>query len=311
MKRIAGVELGGTKCIVVLADEAGTILSQETIPTLDPAATLGAIEARLDAWAQAGGFDALGIASFGPLDLDPSSATYGNITSTAKPGWRDTPVASRLAARYGVATAFDTDVNGAAFAERRWGAGQRLDDLAYVTVGTGVGVGLIVNGRATRGIGHCEAGHMRVARLDGGGSASDADRWPHDRWPGICPYHGDCVEGLASGPAVAARTGREGHLLEDDDPVWNEVVEALAQMTQAIVSLAGPRRILFGGGVVTSRPILIARIEQRVRELVGSYLTLPTHDFIRAPGLGALAGPLGPIALALADTREVVSDLRC
>lgn len=293
MTRIAGVELGGTKCIVVLADGEGNIERQDTVPTLDPASTLAAIEERLDQWSADGAFDALGIASFGPLDLDRASATYGNITSTAKPGWRSTPVANRLAARYGVPTAFDTDVNGAAFAERRWGAGQGMDDMAYVTVGTGVGVGLIVNGRATRGIGHCEAGHMRVARLVRDGA---------EQWPGICPFHGDCVEGLASGPAIAASSGREGHLLTDDDPVWVEVVEALAQMTQAIVSMAGPRRILFGGGVINSRPVLIERIEARVRALVGDYLDLPKTDFISAPGLGALAGPLGPIALALAES---------
>lgn len=299
MKRIAGVELGGTKCVVVLADSDGKILVQETVPTTDPDTTLAGIEGHLDAWSRTGGFAALGIASFGPLDLDPSSPTYGNITSTAKPGWQDTPVAARLAQRYGVTTAFDTDVNGAAFAERRWGAGQGLDDLAYVTVGTGVGVGLIVNGRTTRGIGHCEAGHMRIARAGAEGDGSVADNWP-----GICPYHGDCVEGLASGPAIAARTGLAGNILEDDDPVWMEVVEALAQMTQAIVSLTGPRRILFGGGVIATRPVLVSRIEQRVRELVGTYLTLPECDFVTAPGLGTSAGPLGPIALALAKVED-------
>ncbi|WP_068086509.1 ROK family protein [Novosphingobium rosa] len=287
MRRIAGVELGGTKCIVVLADEQGRIAARDTIPTLDPAGTLAGIEAVLDGWWHDGGFEALGIASFGPLDLDRASLTYGNITSTAKPGWRDTPVAGRLAARYGVPLAFDTDVNGAAFAERRWGAGQGFDDLAYVTVGTGVGVGLIVNGRTTRGLGHCEAGHMRVARLPGA------------MWPGHCPYHGDCVEGLAAGPAIAACAGRDGATLSDEDPVWEQVVEALAQMSQALVSIAGPRRILFGGGVIVSRPVLIARIEARLRSLIGDYLKLPEADFVMAPGLGALAGPLGPIALAL------------
>jgi len=287
MRRIAGVELGGTKCIVVLADESGQITARETIPTLDPVGTVAAIEAVLDGWWQDGAFEALGIASFGPLDVDRASPSYGNITSTAKAGWRDTPLAGRLAARYPVPVAFDTDVNGAAFAERRWGAGQGLDDLAYVTVGTGVGVGLIVNGRTTRGIGHCEAGHMRVARLPGA------------TWPGHCPFHGDCVEGLAAGPAIAACAGRDGATLSDEDPVWEQVVDALAQMSQALVSIAGPRKILFGGGVIASRPVLIARIEARLRALIGDYLTLPSEDFVTVPGLGSLAGPLGPIALAL------------
>ncbi|PNU02239.1 ROK family protein [Novosphingobium guangzhouense] len=294
MRRIAGVELGGTKCIVVLADAHGTISRQEIVPTLAPATTLCGIEAVLDAWAAEAPFDMLGVASFGPLNLDPTSPEYGCITSTAKPGWRDTSVANRLSTRYGLAAAFDTDVNGAAFAERRWGAAQGLDDLAYVTVGTGVGVGLIVNGMATRGIGHCEAGHMRVARLP---VADDAG------WHGACPYHGDCVEGLASGPAIAARAGVSGDALDDDHPVWDEVVEALAQMTQAIIAIAGPRRVLFGGGVISSRPVLIKRIEARVRSLIGDYLTLPQTDFITPPGLGVKAGPLGPIALALAATK--------
>ncbi|MFS0773774.1 ROK family protein [Sphingomonas sp. 1P08PE] len=286
---IAGVELGGTKCVVVLADADGTILSQHSVRTTTPVATLAGIEDVLDAWWQSGSFQALGVASFGPVDLDPVSATYGRITSTAKPGWRDTPVADRLAARYPVPVAFDTDVNGAALAEGRWGAAQGLDDYAYITVGTGVGVGLIVNGAATRGLGHCEAGHMRVARL------------PGDEWAGACPFHGDCVEGLAAGPAIAARLGGTGERVPADHPVWDSVVEALAQMVQALVLATGPRRILIGGGVVADRPYLIPAIDDRVRALVGAYFMLPARDsqYVRAPGLGSAAGPLGPIALAL------------
>jgi fructokinase len=287
MNRIAGLELGGTKCVVVLANADGQIIAQNTIPTLDPTQTFGVIEHVLESWWEEEPFNALGIASFGPIGLDPLQPTYGTITTTAKPGWRDTPVASRLAAKFPVPIAFDTDVNGAAFAERRWGAGQGIDDFAYVTVGTGVGVGLIVNGRATRGLGHCEAGHIRVPRL------------PEDDWVGHCPYHGDCVEGLVAGPAIQARTGYDARTLADDDQVWDGVVNTLAGMAQALVSIAGPRRILFGGGVIASRPILIERIEQRLRDLTGSYLALPERDFIMPPALGALAGPLGPIALAL------------
>jgi fructokinase len=287
---LAGVELGGTKCIVALADAGHRIVDQRSIPTTFPDETLAGIEAVLDEWWHARAFAALGVASFGPVDLDPASPGYGHITSTAKPGWRDTPVADRLAARYPVDVAFDTDVNGAALAEGRWGAAQGLDDYAYVTVGTGVGVGLIVNGRPTRGLGHCEAGHMRVARLAG------------DDWPGSCPYHGDCVEGLCAGPALAARLGGRGEQVADDHPVWRTVVEAIAQMAQALVLTTGPRRLLVGGGVIAHRPYLIEAIDDRLRALVGDYLRLPQRDagFVRAPGLGIAAGPLGPIALALA-----------
>ncbi len=290
-QRIAGVELGGTKCIVVLSDASGAILEQHAVATQAPGETLDAITAHLARWWDAGGFDALGIASFGPLDLDSRSPGYGTITTTAKPGWRDAPVLATLTERFDVPVAFDTDVNGAALAEGRWGAAQGLRDYAYVTVGTGVGVGLIVNGAPTRGIGHCEAGHMRVARL------------PHDHWAGACPYHGACVEGLAAGPAIAARVGAPAETLPRDHAVWESVVEAVAQMLQALAAATGPRRFLVGGGVLGARPDLIARIDARVRALVGDYLALPpasaTAPYVSVPGLGAAAGPLGPIALAL------------
>jgi fructokinase len=287
-RRFAGVELGGTKCVVVLATQEGDILDQVTMPTLEPGVTLAGITASLDRWWREGAFEALGIASFGPLQLDPQAPDYGSITSTAKPGWRDTPVRTLLAQRYAVPIAFDTDVNGAASAEGRWGGARGLQDYAYVTVGTGIGVGLIVNGRPTRGLGHCEAGHMHVLRL------------PGDDWVGQCPYHGACVEGLASGPAIAARVGAAGEEVPADHRVWTGVVEALAQMAQSLVCAAGPRRLMFGGGVMSSRPELLDRIDARLRELIGEYLPLPAKDFVTAPALGTRAGPLGPIALALA-----------
>lgn len=292
-RRIAGVELGGTKCVTVLADGAGAIIEQRTIPTTGPDETLAAIRRDLRRWWEEAGFDALGIASFGPLDLDPASAGYGRITATPKPGWRDAAVASRLTADLPVPFAFDTDVNGAALAEGRWGAAKGLADYAYVTVGTGVGVGLIVRGAPTRGLGHCEAGHMLVPRLAG------------DEWPGSCPYHGACVEGLASGPAIKARLGEvEIGEIGADHPVWDGVVDALAHLAAALVLTAGPRRILIGGGVATGQPHLLPRIESRLVELIGGYLPVPSGGndgaFVQPPALGAATGPLGAIALGLA-----------
>src|SRR5947209_2755033 len=205
----AGIELGGTKCVAILARGPSDVIARETVPTTSPGETLGCLEAILAAWSAERSLAALGIASFGPLDLDAGSATYGAITSTPKQGWHGAQVRSRLQRATAAPVAFDTDVNGAALAEMRWGAGRGLDDFAYVTVGTGVGVGLIVNGAPTRGFGHCELGHIRVARLQG------------DDWPGSCPYHGDCVEGLASGPALQARLRSD--CLSDttpDDRVW-------------------------------------------------------------------------------------------
>lgn len=292
-RRIAGVELGGTKCIAVLATDDGSIVAHRTIPTRAPVDTLRAIVDQLDRWWEQEGFERVGVASFGPLDLDASSSGFGTITTTAKQGWRDTPVLSTLTGHFDVPVAFDTDVNGAAMAEGRWGAARGLRDYAYVTVGTGVEVGLIVNGFPTRGIGHCEAGHMRVARVAG------------DDWAGACPYHGDCVEGLVAGPALAARTGLPGETLPHDHAAWETVVDAVAQMLQALAAATGPRRFLVGGGVLGKRPDLIVRIEDRLRSLVGNYLPLPARNvadpYVSLPGLGDAAGPLGPIALALSS----------
>jgi fructokinase len=286
MTLVAGVELGGTKCVCTLASGSEEIAARETLPTTTPEETLGRIEAILAGWV----FSALGIASFGPVDLDPASPSWGFITSTPKPGWRMADVAPRLRDATGVPTSFDTDVNGAALAEMRWGAGQGLSDFAYITVGTGVGVGLIVNGRPTRGLAHCELGHIRIARL------------PGDSWPGACPYHGDCVEGLAAGGSIAGRTGRKAAELPADDPVWETVAHALAQLCHAIVCAAAPRRIVIGGGVANGRPHLLPMVERKLVESLAGYMPLPESGaYVTAPGLGDRAGPLGPIALALAD----------
>lgn len=288
----AGVELGGTKCVAILARGPGAVLARETLPTTSPGETLGRIEQVLEEWQSKHGFGALGIGSFGPLDLDRGSSTYGQITSTPKPGWRGTPVRERLARACGVPTAFDTDVNGAALAEMRWGSGEGFDDFAYVTVGTGVGVGLIVNGKPTRGFAHCELGHIRVARLAG------------DEFPGSCPYHGDCVEGLAAGPSLKARVGDGVAALKPDDPVWSSVAWALAQLCHAIVCAAAPRAIAIGGGVLSHQQHLLPRVERLLVESLAGYIELPPGAcYVRAPSLGSDAGPMGAIALAMAALR--------
>jgi fructokinase len=283
----AGVELGGTKCVAILARSPDDILDRQVVPTTSPDATLGAIEDLLCGWEQEHGVKALGIASFGPLDLDA-----GRITTTPKPGWQDADVRQRLERAVGVATAFDTDVNGAALAEMRWGAGQGLQHFAYVTVGTGVGVGLIVNGRPTRGFAHCELGHIRVARLAG------------DEFAGSCPFHGDCVEGLASGPSLKARVGADAVAgLSIDNPVWDSVAWAVAQLCHAIVCAAAPRAIAIGGGVLENQPHLIGRIQMMLVDSLSGYMQLPGGPYVRAPALGGNAGPLGAIALAMTALR--------
>jgi fructokinase len=264
-----------------------------SIPTgTEPHKTLGLIAEQLGNWQGVHGkIAALGIACFGPVDLQPRSPTYGHITSTPKPGWQDVDVVGHLGAAEPIPTRFDTDVNGAALAEGRWGAARELADFAYVTVGTGVGVGLVVNGRLVYGFGHPELGHTRVARLAG------------DQWPGSCPSHGDCVEGLASGTAIAARTGAAAELLPVDSPVWQPVAHAIAQLLHTIVLATAPRRIILGGGVMQSRPQLIEEVRVRLLRSLNGYLPLEKltgsiAQYVVAPGLGMLAGPLGALALA-------------
>jgi fructokinase len=281
----AGVELGGTKCVAILARGPDEVLARETVPTTSPEETLGALAGMLSKWQ----FDSLGVASFGPVDLDPDSATYGHITSTPKPGWAGTDVLGPLQGAAGVPAAFDTDVNGAALAEMRWGSGRGFRDFAYVTVGTGVGVGLIANGLPMRGFAHCELGHIRVARL------------PGDEFAGSCVYHGDCVEGLAAGPSLVARVGAERvSELAAGDRVWTSVASSLAQLCHAIVCAAAPRAIAIGGGVIDNQPHLLERIEAMLVDSLNGYMTLPAGAaYIRPPALGRDAGPFGAIALAM------------
>lgn len=283
---IAGVELGGTKCVCILARGPHDIEDRVQLPTSRPEETLPAIERVLDGWR---GFDALGIASFGPIGIDPGAADYGYVTSTPKPGWSDTDVAGRLGARYRVRTGFHTDVAAAALAEAQWGAAEGLADLAYVTVGTGVGVGMIAGGRPLDGLTHAELGHIRPVRAAG------------EDWVGNCPYHGACVEGLASGAAIAARTGRSAKDIGADDPVWDLVAHALGQLCHTLVLTGVPRRIVMGGGVMVGNPQLFPRVRaEMVRSLAG-YIALPevalADTYVVPPALGDNAGPLGAILL--------------
>ncbi|MCW3836511.1 ROK family protein [Sphingomonas canadensis] len=285
---VAGVELGGTKCVALLASGPDSLRARETIPTTDPAATLAAIEAVLDGWA----FDAIGIASFGPLELDAAHPDFGSITATTKPGWTGTSLLRRLAARYGKPIAIQTDVNGAALAEGRWGAAGGLDAHAYITVGTGVGVGIVSGGRPVQGYAHGEAGHMRVPRAAG------------DAYPGWCRFHGDCVEGLISGPALAERFCCPGSALPDEGPQWDLFVHDLGGLLHNLVVTLAPRRIAIGGGVVTDRPYLFPRLRARLAESLGGYGSFAGYageleTRLGPPGLGAMAGPLGAIAVGL------------
>ena len=286
---IAGIELGGTKCVVLLGRGPGDVGEMQRIATHDPDSTLAAIESLLDGWA----FDAIGIASFGPLELDSASPDYGSITATTKPGWKGTDLLRRLSARYGKPLAIQTDVNGAALAEGRWGAAQGLASHAYITIGTGVGVGLVSGGQPVQGFAHAEAGHMRVPRAAG------------DTYPGRCSFHGDCVEGLIAGPALAERFGMPGDAIPDDGPHWDVFVHDLTGLLHNLLVTTAPERIAIGGGVMENRPYLFDRLRVRLGESIGGYGSFATYVAeldrrLGPPGLGAMAGPLGAIAMGLA-----------
>jgi len=286
---IAGVELGGTKIVCLLASGPDDVRDEVRLPTTTPEETLGAVAAVLKRWKADHGFKALGIGSFGPLELDDRAPNWGSIVSTPKPGWSDADL-TLLGRDLDVPMAIETDVNGAAFAEGLWGAAQGLRSFAYVTVGTGIGVGVVINGQSVNGLGHTEAGHLRVSRIKG------------DVWPGSCPYHGDCVEGLAAGPALLARAGSPGETLSADDPAWEMAVRALGALLHNLVLTTAPERILIGGGVFGGQGHLFPRLRSALVESLAGYATANriaamVDDYVVPPGLGGMAGPLGAIVL--------------
>lgn len=287
---VAGVELGGTKCIAVLA-RGSEIVAHASHPTLEPARTIPTLIGQLNAWRESGAnFVALGLASFGPLGLDPGRADYGRVTTTPKPGWANYDLRGVFATVFDLPIGFDTDVNGAALAEERWGASRGASVHAYVTVGTGIGGGIVVGGRPVHGLMHPEMGHLLVRRQPGDGFA------------GTCPFHGDCLEGLASGPAIAARTGQAADTLPDDHPVWPQVAGELGQLVTTLLLMVSPQRIVIGGGVGVARPALLSLIRDAAASQLNGYLPACSPqrlgEIVVRPQLGSDAGPLGACALA-------------
>jgi fructokinase len=288
---IAGVELGGTKGVALIA-RGREILARSRRPTQAPEKTLGALADDIATWSiEHGPIDALGIASFGPIGLDPARGDFGSITRTAKPGWSGARVFEAFRERFAVPIGWDTDVAGAALAETMWGAGLGQAVVVYLTIGTGIGGGLVVDGRPVHGLVHPEMGHLRVRRA------------PGDDFAGICPFHGDCAEGLASGPAIAARAGAPAETLPEDHPVWPLVAGELAELAYSLILTLSPNRILIGGGVTTGKPFLLPLIRAEVERRLGGYVAGLTAEalatIVRAPALGDLAGPLGAVALGL------------
>jgi len=287
---VAGVELGGTKALAVLARDA-TILDRVRIPTTDPASTLDALSDQLAAWqGRPEAFAAIGIGGFGPLGLDPHRPDFGFVTTTPKAGWADVDVRGHFAQRFDVPVGFDTDVAGAALAEGRWGAARGCSVHTYITIGTGIGAGVVVDGRPVHGLVHPEIGHVRVR-------PANADV------AGTCPYHGNCIEGLTSGPAIAARAGSPAEQLGPDHPVWVEVADEIAELMAVLVVVLSPQRIVLGGGVGTGLGFPLERIRATTSALLAGYVAALDDNsivqLIQPPGLGHDAGPLGATALAL------------
>ncbi len=281
---LGGLEAGGTKFVCAVGTGPDDLRALERFPTTTPEETLGRV---IDFFRrQPEPIAALGIGSFGPLDPDPDSPTYGYITTTPKPGWAHTDVAGTLRRALNVPVAFDTDVNAAALGEQRWGAGRGLHTFVYLTIGTGIGGGVIVNGQRHHGRQHPEIGHLFIPRL------------PGDDRPGHCPFHGDCLEGLASGPAIAARWGRPAPELPPDHPAWDEVAHYLAFGLANLILTLSPQRLILGGGVM-HQTHLFPRIRRHMAACINGYVALPDLDtFIVPPALGDRAGVLGALALA-------------
>lgn len=289
MQLFGGVELGGTKVVCALGADPERLVAEARFPTTTPDETLARVVAFFREQQQRPA--AVGVASFGPLDLDPESTSYGSVVATPKPGWTDTDLRGALAGALGVPVVVDTDVNGAALAEWRWGVARGLTTFCYITVGTGIGMGGMANAALLHGRGHPEFGHLRV---------------PHepasDPYPGSCPFHGDCLEGLASGPAIAARWGLPGEALLPDHPAWTLEARYLADAVLGLVYTLAPERVVIGGGVAR-QPALLPLLRARLHERNGGYLAALNHPaaiaaLIVPPALGERAGVLGAIALA-------------
>jgi len=293
--RIFGaVEAGGTKFVCAIGDESGAVHAQARLPTEDPASTLAAVcEFLREGARRTGAFTAIGVASFGPVTLSRASTNYGFIGRTPKALWSGTDIVGTLAREFSCPIGFDTDVNAAALAEHRWGAAREIDHLVYVTVGTGIGGGVLVGGAPLHGLMHPEIGHIHPRR-----HPLDAS------FEGVCPFHGDCLEGLASGPAILARTGSELLHLDASHPQWQIEADYLGQLCAQLVAVVSPQRILMGGGVMGQQRLL-PLVRQRLLHWLGGYvdcseILFDADHYVMPCALGSQAGVLGALALAIA-----------
>jgi fructokinase len=286
------IEGGGTKFVCCVASGPEDIRDELRYPTTTPDETIGrAIDFFKKQQDKHGRLAALGLGSFGPIDLAPGSLSYGHVTSTPKPGWNNADFLGRIREKFDVPIGWDTDVNTAALGEHAWGAARGLDTFIYLTVGTGVGGGGMIRGHLMHGLVHPEMGHIAL---------------PHDReadpYEGRCPFHGDCLEGMAAGPAIEERWGKPGRELEPDHEAWVLEARYMALALRTFVCTLSPQRIILGGGVMKT-PGVIPRIRERLLELLAGYVQHPAivediDNYVVPPALGDQAGMLGGIALA-------------
>ncbi|WHY85708.1 ROK family protein [Neobacillus novalis] len=279
---LGAIEAGGTKFVCAVGDESGNIVNRVQIPTTVPGETMP----RVIEFFKQYQIDAIGIGSFGPIDVNRDSPTYGSITSTPKTAWRDYPFVQTVKDSFAIPIGFHTDVNAAALGEATLGAAKGLDSCLYITVGTGIGAGAVVQGMLLQGMTHPEMGHILVRRH------------PNDLYKGKCPYHYDCLEGLAAGPAVEERWGERGVNLVGREEVWEMEGYYLAQALMHYILILSPKKIILGGGVMNQKHVFTS-IYKYLPELIHGYVSLPElSDYIVSPGLGDAAGITGALILA-------------
>lgn len=294
MALYGAIEAGGTKFVCGVAGGPDDIRDTATFPTTTPEETMEAVCKYFEDYQQNSGetIDSIGVACFGPIDMNRASDKYGYITSTPKPGWQDTDVAGLLARRFGVEIGFDTDVNAAAYGEYLWGAGKGLGVVLYLTVGTGIGGGLCVNGKPLHGLMHPEMGHVIM----------DQDK-VKDPFECACPFHESCLEGLASGKAVDLRWGVHASELGDDHPAWDIEADYLAQGIMNYILTCSPEKVILGGGLM-HKELLYDMVREKVQQKLNGYVKVPAilddiENYIVAPGLGTKSGLCGAIGLAM------------
>lgn len=290
--RIGAIEAGGTKFVCGIGNEKGEIEQRVSFPTREPEATMKDV---IDYFRDKQ-VEAIGIGTFGPIGLDPTRSDFGCVTTTPKPGWSGYPLLHAVKDHFGVPTGWDTDVNAAAVGEAEWGAAQGLDSCVYYTIGTGVGVGVVASGQPVHGLVHPEGGHVLIRRH------------PADAFAGACPYHGDCLEGMAAGPAIERRWNKKGSELPPEHEAWNIEAYYIGQAIAGTILLLSPKKIILGGGVMHQRQ-LFPLIREEVRRSLNGYVNASAileeiDQYIVPPGLGDNAGLCGALALGLAAARK-------